>query len=151
MQKKAEVKRSWQVVDAKDRVLGQVASQVATMLMGKHKPTYTPHIDGGDYVIVTNAASVVVTGNKAQGKIYYRYSGFPGGLKQQTFAEVIATHPDRVIEEAVKRMLPANRLRDERMARLKIYAGDQHPHQSQVGGAQTTTENTQEAAASVRG
>jgi len=133
MEKKLDVKREWITVDAGGRILGQVASEIAVRLMGKHKATYTPHIESGDYVIVINAAKVVVTGNKAQDKIYYRYSGFPGGLSKQTFAEVIATHPGRVIEEAVKRMVPDNRLRRLRMARLKIYAGGAHPHQSQMG------------------
>lgn len=136
MQKKADVKREWQTVDAKGRVLGQVASEIAVLLMGKHKPTYTPHIESGDYVIVTNAAEVVVTGNKAQNKIYYRYSGFPGGLRQQTFAELLAAHPERVIELAVKRMLPSNRLQKLRLARLKVYAGAQHPHRSQVSSSE---------------
>lgn len=143
MQKKADVKRGWQTVDAQGRVLGQVASEIATYLMGKHKPTYTPHIESGDYVIVTNAAQVVITGNKANTKIYYRYSGFPGGLKQQTFAELLAAHPERVIELAVKRMLPDNRLRQARLARLKVYAGAEHPHRSQV----TTPEASEASAA----
>jgi len=132
MQKNADAKHDWIMVDAKGRILGQVASEVAVKLMGKHKPTYTPHIDAGDYVVIVNAAEVAVTGNKLQNKIYYRYSGFPGGLKKQTLSEVLASHPERVLEEAVKRMLPDNRLRRLRMARLKVYAGSTHPHQSQV-------------------
>lgn len=132
MQKAAEVKREWHTVDAKGQILGEVASKIAMILMGKNKATYTPHIESGDYVVVTNASQVVVTGNKAHNKIYYRYSGFPGGLKKQTFAELIVSHPDRIIEQAVKRMVPDNRLRALRMARLKIYAGEQHPHHSQI-------------------
>ena len=132
MQKKADAKHDWITVDAADRILGQVASDIAMKLMGKNKPTYTPHIDGGDFVIVVNASQIAVSGNKLLNKIYYRYSGFPGGLKQQNLGELLAKHPERVIEEAVKRMLPDNRLRGPRMARLKVYAGAAHPHQSQV-------------------
>lgn len=131
-QKTADVKREWVVVDAKDRILGQVATEVATKLMGKHRPTYTPHNESGDYVIVINAKEVQVTRNKAKNKIYYSYSGYAGGLKKTTFEEMQALHPERIIEKAVYGMLPDNRLRSVRMARLKIYAGTTHRHESQV-------------------
>lgn len=131
-QKTAEITREWHVIDVTGKVLGQVATEVAQLLIGKHKPTFTPHIDGGDFVIVVNAAQVEVTRDKAADKIYYRHSQFPGGLKQQTFAELLADHPDRVIEKAVYNMLPKNKLRSGRMNRLKVYAGAEHPHQAQV-------------------
>ncbi len=137
MQKPADVQREWHVVDAKGRILGQVATEIAVKLLGKNKPTFTPHVDSGDYVIVINASQVEVTGNKATDKIYYTYSGYAGGLKKKTYAEVMAKHPERIIEKAVYNMLPDNTHRSSRMTRLKVYAGAEHPHQSQVG---TTTE-----------
>lgn len=132
MQKRAEVKRNWHVVDVDGKILGQVATDIAQKLIGKDKPTFTPHIDGGDFVIVTNAAGVVVTRNKAQDKIYYNYSGYPGGLRKRTFAEIQATRPQEIIERAVYNMLPKNKLRAGRMTRLKVYAATEHPHQSQL-------------------
>lgn len=133
MQKPADVKRQWHVVDAKGQILGQVATEIAKKLMGKEKVTFSPHVDSGDYVVVTNAKEVVVTGNKATDKLYYSYSGFAGGLRKQTFNEVLAKHPERIIEKAVYNMLPDNSHRRSRMARLKVYEGVEHPHQSQVG------------------
>lgn len=133
MQKPAEVKRAWQLVDAKNRVLGQVATEVATKLMGKDKTTFTPHVDGGDYVVVINASEVLVTGNKGQRKMYYQHSGFPGGIKGANFEEVMEKNPQKVVEKAVYNMLPKNNTRRERMARLKIYAGAEHKHESQMG------------------
>lgn len=132
-QKPAEVQRTWQLVDAKERVLGQIATEIATKLMGKHKPTYTPNVDGGDYVVVINAQEVVVTGNKGETKKYYNHSIYPGGLRTRTFNEVQATKPTEIIERAVYTMLPSNRLRKERMARLKVYPGGEHKHQTQLG------------------
>lgn len=132
IQKPAEVTRAWHVVDADGKVLGQVATEVASKLIGKHKPTFTSHVDGGDYVVVTNAAKVVVTGNKALSKKYYSYSGFPGGLRTLNFSQLMERFPDRAVEAAVYNMLPKNKLRTGRMNRLKIYAGAEHPHQSQV-------------------
>ncbi len=134
-QKPAEVKRSWHLVDAQGQVLGRLASQVTLLLMGKHKPSYTPHVDGGDYVVVVNAASVKVTGKKETDKIYYRHSGYLGGLKQQTLGEIRAKYPERLIEKAVYNMLPKNKLRSRRMKRLKVYAGADHKHESQLKGA----------------
>lgn len=132
MQKPAQVKREWRLVDAKGQVLGRLATQLAQELIGKHKPTYTPHVDGGDYVVVINASQVVLTRDKAQQKVYRRHSQYPGGLKEVTFQEMIEKQPEKIIELAVKNMLPKNKLRQLRMARLKVYANDQHPHQSQI-------------------
>jgi large subunit ribosomal protein L13 len=128
-----DIKREWWLIDAADETLGRVASQVAKLLMGKHKPMYAPHIDTGDYVVVINAAKVKVTGNKAEQKIYYRHSGYPGGLKSPTFKEVFGKHPTRVIEHAVRGMLPNNRLGRAMFKKLKVYPGSEHPHQAQVG------------------
>ncbi|MFZ5438091.1 MAG: 50S ribosomal protein L13 [Patescibacteria group bacterium] len=134
MQRKEDVTREWHLVDVKGKVLGRVATEIAEKLIGKNKPTYTPHVDGGDYVVVINAKEVAVTGGKEQKKIYYRHSGFPGGLKQRTFEEMIQKNPEEVIFLAVKNMLPKNRLQGERLARLKIYAAAEHKHESQLGG-----------------
>lgn len=131
-QKPSEVTRRWILIDASTAPLGRVASQIATYLTGKYKPTYTPHIDGGDYVVVVNASATVVTGHKETDKIYYHHSGFPGGIKDATLAEVRAKFPERIIEEAVKGMLPKNKLSDERMKRLKVYAGSEHAHAAQT-------------------
>jgi len=132
--KASDLKPAWHVVDASGKTLGRLATEVATLLMGKHKPIYSPHLNTGDFVIVLNAAKVRVTGRKAEQKTYYRHSGYPGGLKSATFARTVETHPTRVIEHAVKGMLPRNRLGRDMMRRLKVYSGDVHPHQSQVGG-----------------
>jgi len=130
---KAEnIERKWWLIDATDKTLGRLATQVAKLLMGKHKPIYTPHIDTGDYVVVINAARVRVTGNKAEQKLYYRYSGYPGGLRSQTFEELLKKNPGRVIELAVKRMLPHNRLGRAMFKKLKVYPGGDHPHSSQI-------------------
>jgi len=110
-----------------------LATEVATLLMGKHKPIYTPHLNTGDFVVVTNAAKVRVTGKKAQQKVYYRHSGYPGGFRSTTFNRMMETHPTRAIEYAVKGMLPKNRLGRDMLKRLKVYSGDTHPHQAQVG------------------
>lgn len=133
MQKASEVVRSWHLVDVSDKVLGVVATEIARKLMGKDKKEYTPHIESGDYVVVINAAQVAVTGNKRDNKMYYRHSNYPGGLRSKTFGELIEQKPEDVITLAVKNMLPKNRLRDVRLARLKVYAGADHKHQSQLG------------------
>ena len=125
--KAKDIKREWQVVDAAGQTLGRLASQVANLLMGKHKPVYAPHIDTGDYVVVINAAKVKVTGRKAEQKIYYRHSGYPGGLKSPTFKEVFSNHPTRVIEHAVRGMLPKNRLGRAMFKKLKVYPGSEYP------------------------
>lgn len=132
MQKSAEIKRDWHLIDVQDQVLGRVATQIATLLIGKHKPTFTPHIDGGDYVVVINSAKIAVTGGKEDKKVYYHHSNFPGGMKEMTFGEMMEKFPTRAIEKAVYNMLPKNKLRSDRMTRLKIYADDQHKHESQI-------------------
>ena len=131
-QKTADVSREWFLVDASELPLGRIATIIADKLIGKSKPTYTPHIDGGDYVVVINAAKLVVTGDKETGKIYYRHSGFPGGIKDATLAEVREKFPERIIEKAVKGMLPKNKLSPNRMGRLKIFAGEAHAHTAQT-------------------
>ncbi len=130
--KAKDIKRERHVVDARGKILGKLAVQVAQLLMGKHKATYVPHMDTGDYVVVVNAAEVRVTGHKAEQKIYYRHSGYPGGLKQPTFEEVFSRHPTRVIEYAVKGMLPHNSLGRAMFRKLRVYAGSDYPHQAQV-------------------
>lgn len=131
-QKSADVTRRWILIDASTAPLGRVATVVAKHLIGKYKPTYTAHVDGGDYVVIVNAEKVVVTGNKETDKIYYRHTGFPGGIKDATLAEVREKFPERIIEAAVKGMLPKNKLSPERMKRLKIYAGPEHNHAAQT-------------------
>ncbi|MGB4768244.1 MAG: 50S ribosomal protein L13 [Candidatus Saccharimonas sp.] len=130
-QKPADVSRRWILIDAKDAPLGRVATQIAKYLIGKYKPTYTPHVDGGDYVVVINAAETVVTGEKETDKIYYRYSGFPGGIKDAQLKEVRERFPERIIEAAVKGMLPKNKLAAGRMARLRVFTGAEHDHTAQ--------------------
>lgn len=130
-QKPADVTREWFLVDASELPLGRIATIIADKLIGKSKPTYTPHVDGGDYVVVINAAKLVVTGDKETGKVYYRHSGFPGGIKDATLAEVREKFPERIIEAAVQGMLPKNKLSSERMGRLKVFAGEEHAHTAQ--------------------
>lgn len=130
-QKTSEIERRWILIDAKDATLGRLSTQIAKYLIGKYKPTYTPHIDSGDYVVVINAAEVPVTGAKETDKIYYRHSGFPGGIKDAQLKEVREKFPERIIEAAVRGMLPKNKLSPERMARLKIFAGSEHTHAAQ--------------------
>jgi large subunit ribosomal protein L13 len=129
--KPQEVEREWVLIDAEDQVLGRVATKAATILKGKHKPQYTPHVDTGDFVVVVNADKIRVTGAKTTDKVYSRHSGFPGGLKQETFEEAMAKHPERVIEHAVKGMLPKNTLGRAMGKKLKVYAGPDHPHTAQ--------------------
>jgi large subunit ribosomal protein L13 len=140
--KAKDVERKWHVVDASGKTLGRLATQVANLLMGKHKPTYVPYLDTGDYVIVLNAAKVRVTGKKAKQKTYYRHSGYPGGLKAETFEKMLAAHPTRVIEHAVKGMLPHNRLGRAMFKKLKVYVDDSHPHQAQLAGTKTTVKGS---------
>jgi len=130
--KAKEIERKWWVIDATDKTLGRIATQIANLLMGKHKPIYAPHTDTGDYVVVINAAKVKVTGKKTEQKIYYRYSGYPGGLKSQKLEELLRKNPSRVIELAVKRMLPHNSLGRAMFKKLKVYPGTEHPHQAQI-------------------
>ncbi len=125
------VQRDWYVVDAAGQTLGRLATEIALRLRGKHKPEYTPHVDAGDYIVVINAEQVRVTGNKTSDKIYYSHTGFPGGIKSITFEKLIAKAPERVIEKAVKGMLPNNPLGRAMYRKLKVYAGAEHPHSAQ--------------------
>jgi large subunit ribosomal protein L13 len=129
--KVGEVAREWVLIDATDQVLGRVASEAAQILKGKRKPQYTPHVDTGDFVVIVNADKIKVTGAKAATKVYYRHSGYPGGLKEETFAKAMERHPERVIEHAVKGMLPKNTLGRAMGKKLKVYAGPDHPHKAQ--------------------
>ncbi len=129
--KPQDVERKWFVVDAQGQTLGRLATRIATVLRGKHKPVYTPHVDCGDYVIVVNADKIHVTGQKLEQKTYYRHSGYPGGLRQVSLRRQLQVHPDRVIEAAVRGMLPHNRLGRKMFKKLKVYAGPTHPHEAQ--------------------
>ena len=127
----ANRERDWVVVDAEGRTLGRLATQIADALRGKRKPEYTPHCDTGDFVVVVNAAKIRVTGNKANDKLYYRHSGYPGGLRSRTLSEMLERRPEEVIRKAVKGMLPRNRLGRQQLRKLKVYAGPEHPHEAQ--------------------
>ncbi len=129
--KAEDVNRDWFVVDASDKTLGRLASEIAHRLRGKHKAEYTPHVDTGDYIVVINAEKVRVTGNKATGKMYHRHTGYPGGLKSMSFEQLIDRAPERAIQSAVKGMLPRNPLGRAMFKKLKVYAGDEHPHAAQ--------------------
>ena len=130
--RKGEVERNWWVVDASDKTLGRLAARIAKVLQGKDKPVYTPHIDTGDFVVVINAEKVRVTGKKSTQKSYHRHSGYPGGARSHTLREMLQKHPDRVIRQAVKGMLPKNRLARQQLRKLKVYAGAEHPHAAQM-------------------
>ena len=138
--KEADIKREWHVADASGEVLGRLATQVAGLLMGKHKPIFCRHLDVGDYVVVINAEQVRVTGNKEKQKLYHHHSGYLGGLKSITLERMMQTYPTRVIEHAVKGMLPHTRLRARMMKRLRIFAGEEHPYQGQVKATLTKAE-----------
>ncbi|HWP35326.1 MAG TPA: 50S ribosomal protein L13 [Thermodesulfobacteriota bacterium] len=127
----AAAARRWYLVDADRQVLGRLASRVAALLKGKHKPTFAPHVDGGDFVVVVNAARIRLTGRKLEDKVYYRHSGYPGGLKVRTAGDLLATRPERLVELAVRGMLPKNKLGRRMLARLKVYPGPDHPHAAQ--------------------
>ena len=131
MAKAEDVQRKWYVIDATDKTLGRMASQIATILRGKNKPIYTPHVDTGDYVIVINAEKVKLTGNKLDQKIYYHHSLYPGGLKETPYRKLLATKPELVIEEAVRRMLPKGKLGRQMFTKLKVYSGPNHNHEAQ--------------------
>lgn len=126
-----EVKRDWFIIDASNQVLGRLATEIARRLRGKHKAEYTPHVDTGDYIVITNAEKVIVTGRKYKEKTYYNHSGFPGGIKSISFDKLQKTNPTRIIERAVKGMLPKNPLGREMYRKLKVYAGSEHPHTAQ--------------------
>ena len=135
--KPADIKREWHMIDAADKTLGRLSTQIARLLMGKHKPMFTPSQDTGDFVVVINADKVHVTGNKARQKLYYRHSGYPGGFKSVSLEKTMQQDPTRVIDHAVKGMLPHTRLGAQMRKRLKIYTGEAHPHQAQIN---TSTE-----------
>ncbi|SVC05569.1 uncharacterized protein METZ01_LOCUS258423 [marine metagenome] len=129
--KKESVTREWYVVDATGKTLGRLSTEIANRLRGKHKPEFTPHVDTGDYIVVVNAEKVKVTGNKTTDKVYHHHTGYPGGIKSITFEQLIDKAPERIIEKAVKGMMPKNKLSRSMMTKLKIYAGSEHPHSAQ--------------------
>ena len=135
--KASDIERQWHVIDASGKTLGRLSTQIARLLMGKHKPIFSPNLDTGDYVVVINAEKVRVTGNKPRQKFYYRHSGYPGGIKSISLERMMQTHPTRVIEHAVKGMLPHTRLGASMKKKLKVYAGDSHPHLAQTKSAET--------------
>lgn len=130
-EKKVNADQKWWLIDAEDKVLGRVASTVASLLRGKHKPTYTPFVDMGDYVVIINSAKVKLTGNKSSNKLYYRHTGYPGGLKVRTYSEMMKKDPTFVLRNAIKGMLPHNRLGRRQLLHVKIYPGEEHSHQAQ--------------------
>jgi large subunit ribosomal protein L13 len=135
--KASDIERQWHVIDASGKILGKLATQAASLLIGKHKPIFSPNLDTGDFVVITNADKVRFTGNKAKQKLYYRHSGYPGGLKSISLEEMMQTHPTRVIEHAVKGMLPHTRLGAAMMKKLRVYVGDTHPHLGQIKASST--------------
>jgi large subunit ribosomal protein L13 len=139
--KVSDIERKWWVIDASGKTLGRLATEAATLLKGKHKPIYSPHIDVGDYVVIVNAAKIEVTGKKLTDKIYYHHSNYPGGLKSISLGKLLETHPTRAIEHAVKGMLPHNRLGSAMFKKLKVYAGSEHPHEAQVKAKAAEKEN----------
>lgn len=143
--KPGEVQRDWYVVDATDVVLGRLASQVATLLRGKHKPTFAPHVDGGDFVIVINADKVALTGNKRETKLAYRHSGYPGGLRSVAYGELLEKNPERAVEKAVRGMLPGTTLGRQQLGKLKVYRGAEHPHAAQQPKPFEITQVSQQA------
>jgi large subunit ribosomal protein L13 len=138
-QKASEVQRDWLLIDADGKVLGRLATQIATLLRGKHKPTFTPSMDGGDHVIVVNVEKIKIMGKKADQKIYYRHTGYPGGLKEVPYRMMLAKHPDRILRSAVKGMLPKNRMGRHLLGKLRLYAGPNHPHAAQQPKVWTPT------------
>jgi large subunit ribosomal protein L13 len=129
--KPGDIDRRWLVIDAEDVVLGRLASQTAILLRGKHKPTYAPHVDGGDHVIIINAAKVALTGSKRDQKLAYRHSGYPGGLRATTYTELLEKNPEKAVEKAIRGMIPKNSLGRQVLSKLKVYAGSEHPHAAQ--------------------
>ncbi|MCL1870442.1 MAG: 50S ribosomal protein L13 [Promicromonosporaceae bacterium] len=143
--KPSDVQRDWYVIDATDVVLGRLATHVATLLRGKHKPTFAPHVDGGDFVIVINADKVALSGNKRTTKLAYRHSGYPGGLRSVAYGELLEKNPERAVEKAVRGMLPKNSLGREQLGKLKVYRGAEHPHAAQQPQAFEITQVSQQA------
>ncbi len=138
--KASEIEREWHLIDATDEILGRLATRIAGLLMGKHKPIFSRHLDTGDHVVVINAEKIRVTGNKAKQKLYHRHSGYPGGLKSISLERMMQTHPTRVIEHAVKGMIPHTWLGAQMLKKLRVYVGEVHPHQAQTGATSTKTE-----------
>lgn len=130
--KPIDIQHEWYIVDATGKTLGRLATRIATILRGKHKPIYTPHMDTGDYVVVVNVEKIAVTGNKVKDKTYYSHSGYPGGIKSITFEKLVQEHPERILQLAVKRMLPKGPLGNAMFSKLKVYAGKEHPHAAQL-------------------
>jgi large subunit ribosomal protein L13 len=143
--KASEIDRGWWLIDATDQPLGRLATRVATLLAGKHKPTWSPHLDTGDHVVVVNAARVRVTGNKLSQKRYYRHSNYPGGLREESLADLLARKPERAVEMAIQGMLPRNRLGKAMFRKLKVYAGADHPHEAQRPRSDQDQDQDQEA------
>jgi len=141
--KPGDINRAWHVIDATDVVLGRLATHAATLLRGKHKPTYAPHMDTGDFVVIINAEKISVSGNKRTDKFVYRHSGYPGGLRQRSVGEMIEKHPDRLVEKAITGMLPKNKLGRAMSKKLKVYAGPNHPHAAQQPAAFEITQVAQ--------
>jgi len=146
-----DIDKAWHVIDADGQTLGRLATRVAALLQGKHKPTYTPHLDMGDFVVVTNASRIKVTGNKLEDKIYFRHTGYMGGLKETPLGEMLERHPERVIEKAVKGMLPRNKLARHLLRHMKVYPGAEHPHASQVNASRKRHPQPAAAAGAVEG
>ena len=144
--KAKEIEMHWHVLDAEGRPLGRLASEVAQLLRGKHRPTFAPHMDNGDYVVVVNASKLTVTGTKTQQKIYHRHTGYPGGLRSTPLGNLLEKHPDRVVQQAVKGMLPHNRLGRKLLGHLKVYGGPDHPHAAQVNAGTRRTTATEVSA-----
>ena len=149
--KAGDIHRQWHVIDASDVVLGRLASHAAILLRGKHKPIFAPHVDTGDFVIIVNADKVVLTGRKLEQKLAHRHSGYPGGLHSMAYGDLLEQHPERVIEKAVRGMLPKNTLGRSQLRKLKVYAGPNHPHQAQLPTAFEITQIAQEAPAASAG
>lgn len=141
--KPADIQRDWVVIDATDVVLGRLASHAAALLRGKHKPTFAPHMDMGDFVIVVNAEKIALTGQKLEKKLAYRHSGYPGGLRSETYTELLEKHPTRAVEKAIRGMLPKNSLGRDQFRKLKVYAGPEHPHAAQQPKQYTLTQVAQ--------
>ncbi|MCH8824492.1 MAG: 50S ribosomal protein L13 [Planctomycetes bacterium] len=129
--KSGDITPKWRHVDAEGQILGRLATRIATILMGKHRPEYTPHVDCGDYIVVTNVAKIVLTGRKAEQKMKQRYTGYPGGRKTESYGSLLKRHPEVIFEDAVRRMLPKNKLGRKMLAKMKVFGGPDHPHQSQ--------------------